>query len=127
MASLTIRNLPRELIDRIKAHARAEGRSMEQELRRLLSQHYQPQSEAEDSTSPARPTARCRRCGGQRLEPGSMQSTGKLYFRPANTKFLTLKTADVPIRANICLDCGAVELLGDVSKARALTDRKEPY
>ncbi len=70
---------------------------------------------------------KCYRCGGERLEPGQMQSTGKIYFRPENAKFLTMKSANIPVNANICLDCGAIELVAEVEKAQMLTDRKAAY
>lgn len=66
---------------------------------------------------------KCLRCGCARLEPGAIQSTGRIYFRPANSSFWTFKTADVPINANICLECGTVELVGDVKKAESLVGR----
>jgi len=69
---------------------------------------------------------KCLRCGGERLEPGALQSTGKIYFRPANSSFWSFRTADVPVEANICLDCGTVELIGDVKKAEALVGRATP-
>ena len=40
MATLTIRNLPVDLVERIKARAGRQGRSMEQEVRDLLMDHY---------------------------------------------------------------------------------------
>lgn len=66
---------------------------------------------------------KCFRCGSVRLEPGAIQSTGRIYFRPANSSFWTLRTADVPVEANICLECGTVELVGDVKKAESLIGR----
>ncbi len=122
MASLTIRNLPSALVQRIKAAARAAGRSMEQELRELLQATFGDPAGSADDGSP-----RCRRCGSRELEPGHVQSTGKVYFRPQNAKFLTLRTADILLHANICLACGLVELVGDVTKARALTERAQPH
>ncbi|MGI9280857.1 MAG: FitA-like ribbon-helix-helix domain-containing protein [Endozoicomonas sp.] len=44
MATLTIRNLPADLIDRLKASAKASNRSMEQEVRELLETRYQQKS-----------------------------------------------------------------------------------
>ena len=70
---------------------------------------------------------KCLHCGSGRLEPGSIQSTGAIYFRPDNAKFMTLKTADIRVTANICLDCGAVVLLGDPAKVEALTQRAQPH
>lgn len=40
MATLTIRNLPVDLVERIKARAGRQGRSMEQEVRDLLMEHF---------------------------------------------------------------------------------------
>lgn len=40
MATLTIRNLPKDLVERLKAAAARNKRSMEQEVRELLHQHY---------------------------------------------------------------------------------------
>ncbi|WP_422462618.1 MULTISPECIES: FitA-like ribbon-helix-helix domain-containing protein [unclassified Endozoicomonas] len=45
MATLTIRNLPDELIERLKASAKAGNRSMEQEVRELLEARYQKKSD----------------------------------------------------------------------------------
>ncbi len=69
----------------------------------------------------------CGRCGAEQIEPGTVQSTGAIYFRPVNARFLTMKTADIRIKANICLECGAIELVGDLEKARQLTQRQEAY
>lgn len=40
LATLTIRNLPEELVERLKSAARENGRSMEQEVRTLLQRRY---------------------------------------------------------------------------------------
>lgn len=40
MATLTIRNVPDDLVKRIKSVARSKGRSMEQELRELIKARY---------------------------------------------------------------------------------------
>lgn len=40
MATLTIRNVPDEVVDRIKSSAEMAGRSMEQEVRALLEARY---------------------------------------------------------------------------------------
>lgn len=45
MSTLTIRNLPEDLIERVKASAARHGRSMEQELRDLLQSRYPRRSE----------------------------------------------------------------------------------
>ncbi|MBE9063512.1 hypothetical protein [cf. Phormidesmis sp. LEGE 11477] len=46
MASLTIRNLPDEVVQRIKTLASMKGHSMEQEVRELLETRYASKSEA---------------------------------------------------------------------------------
>ncbi len=40
MGAITVRNLPDDVIDRLKQAAAANGRSMEQEVRDLLEQRY---------------------------------------------------------------------------------------
>jgi plasmid stability protein len=47
MATLTIRNLPDEVRDRIRREAAEHGRSMEAEVRRTLSEHYRHRLSAE--------------------------------------------------------------------------------
>jgi hypothetical protein len=59
------------------------------------------------------------------MEPGGVQSRGWLYFRPTNCTFWTL-TPSVAIQAFLCLDCGNLELVGDVKKAEALVGRGKP-
>jgi hypothetical protein len=63
---------------------------------------------------------KCLRCGGAQLQPGKIKSTGKIWFKPAKTKFLTLKTSNVDLQASLCLDCGTIDLTGDPGKAKAL-------
>ena len=43
-----------------------------------------------------------------------------------NAKFFTLQSGDVSVKANICVDCGAIELIGDVRKVQALIGRAKP-
>jgi len=45
MATLTIRNVPDDLVERLKEAAERSGRSMEQEVRELLSQRYMMRGE----------------------------------------------------------------------------------
>jgi len=63
----------------------------------------------------------CLSCGSSSLEPGRVQSTGLLYFRPTNPRIMTVRTADIPVQASMCLDCGAIDLGGEVNKARQLS------
>jgi len=66
----------------------------------------------------------CPNCSGTNIELGHLSSTGKVYFRPEHTKFLKLKTANVDVAANICMDCGNIVLTADTEKIKALQDEK---
>ena len=68
---------------------------------------------------------KCPSCGSENLEPGGIQSTGQLYFRPKNAKFLSLKTGNIKIEGNICTECGCIMLIGDKAKAMALVTGKD--
>lgn len=46
MATITIRNLPDDVVERLKAAAERNGRSMEQELRALIQERYMSKAEA---------------------------------------------------------------------------------
>jgi predicted nucleic-acid-binding Zn-ribbon protein len=63
---------------------------------------------------------KCLRCGGTNVKPSELQSTGKIYNRPEDAKFSTIFTTGAPVSALTCFDCGHVELLVDVNKAKAL-------
>ncbi len=78
--------------------------------------------------NPGEPPAgsrRCLRCGGKRMEPGDLHTHGGLSFHPANSTFWTL-TPNVAIQAFLCLDCGNLELVGDVKKAEGLIGQGKP-
>ncbi len=63
---------------------------------------------------------KCLRCGGTNLELGSIQSNGRVCFRPNKAKFLSIRSADVCVKANICIDCGHMEFFGDAKKTKLL-------
>jgi hypothetical protein len=63
---------------------------------------------------------KCFRCGSTKDTSGWMQSTGKMYFRPDHVKFLTPKTADISVNGSMCLECGSIELVGDLKKLQSL-------
>jgi predicted nucleic-acid-binding Zn-ribbon protein len=67
----------------------------------------------------------CPSCNGTNMEAGSLSATGKIHFRPEDAKFFKLKTANVDVAANLCLDCGYVALTADTEKVKSLLDRKE--
>ena len=68
---------------------------------------------------------KCPSCGSENLEPGKIESTGRVYFRPKNTKFLTLKNPNIEIEGNICTECGHVMLVADKGKTKSLVSNKE--
>ncbi len=66
----------------------------------------------------------CPICGGRNMEAGVIHSTGKLHFRPEHAKFLKMKTANVDVKADLCLDCGHISLTGDVETVKGLTEQE---
>ena len=68
---------------------------------------------------------KCIRCGGTQLASGWAQSTGKMYFRPDKVSFFAPRTADLSVTGLMCLDCGTIELVGDLNKAQSLIKRSE--
>lgn len=65
----------------------------------------------------------CQRCGGTQLEPGTLGSSG-VVFRPQNTKFFSLKTNDIVLKANMCVECGHVEFVGDPRALQSLLGKQ---
>jgi hypothetical protein len=63
---------------------------------------------------------KCIRCESSQLASGWVQSTGKMYFRPKKVNFFAPKTADLSVTGFMCTDCGAIELKGDINKAKSL-------
>jgi hypothetical protein len=63
---------------------------------------------------------KCIRCGSAQLAPGWIQSTGKVYFRPDKAKLFALNTADIAVNGRMCVECGTLEIVGDLSKAQKL-------
>ena len=62
----------------------------------------------------------CPICQHDELIDGTVQSTGKVLFRPKKTKFWTWREGNVPIESRMCSRCGATLLFGDVKKLDAL-------
>ena len=67
----------------------------------------------------------CSRCGSSKLESGRVQSTGRIHFHFENPRFLTMHTGYVPILSTICLDCGNIDLAGEVTKARRISKQEQ--
>lgn len=66
----------------------------------------------------------CSRCGGE-MSGGALFSGLRTSFRPHDSKFLTLETGDVMMKAMMCRDCGVIEMVGDASKLRRLTSEPD--
>lgn len=63
----------------------------------------------------------CARCGGSNLEAGELMEQGRVVFRTANAGFLkSLVFGNINIKAKMCLDCGDIQLTGDVARAREI-------
>jgi hypothetical protein len=73
----------------------------------------------------------CYRCGSASLESGSVLNGDlpTLAFLPGKVRMrfwkFYLRRPVIQIAARICLDCGTIELTGDVAKVRALLGRPE--
>ncbi len=70
---------------------------------------------------------RCPCCSSENLEPGKIHSTGNISFKAENTRFLSMQTSNIPLHANMCMDCGYVMLIADLGKAHKLVQRREAY
>ena len=68
---------------------------------------------------------KCLRCGSDNLTPANFESTGKIYSRPKDAKLVSVLTTGVVVDANLCLDCGYVELHVDADRARAIKKEAE--
>ena len=68
-------------------------------------------------------TDKCYRCSSTNLEAGTLKSTGGLSFYPKKPKFMSWRTSKIAIITNMCLDCGFIEIVGDLNKAHKLMPR----
>ncbi len=59
------------------------------------------------------------------MVPGQLKGQARLTSYPTGAPFWTLALSDVPVSAMMCLDCGFIELRGDVERARQLLHRNE--
>lgn len=62
----------------------------------------------------------CPACGHGEMIQGRLQSTGRLYFKPAKTRFFTFHEAMIPTEALMCSACGHVQLFADTDKLEKL-------
>lgn len=68
-------------------------------------------------------SAKCRHCGSDELQEGTLNSTGRVGFRPSHSRFMVLRTADIEVKAELCMRCGTVQLTGDFEKMKALAEQ----
>lgn len=66
-------------------------------------------------------SSRCAVCGHSVLVDGTIQGTGRLYFRPDKTKFWVFSEALVPTRSRVCTACGYIQIHADTSKLNKLS------
>ena len=63
----------------------------------------------------------CLWCEGDKLVEGRLQSTGVIYFKPKETKFLVMADSLVSIQARVCSDCGYIDLYADTKKLKKIS------
>ena len=93
-------------------------------MHRLLGEHVDSISSEERGLTMS-DSKTCSRCGGATLEAGRVQSTGRVNFHFEEPRFLTALTGHIPIFSTMCLDCGTIDLSGDVSKARKISKQNK--
>lgn len=64
--------------------------------------------------------AKCAICGNGELADGQIQGTGRIFFRPATSKFWVFSEALVPTTAKVCTACGHVQMHADTAKLNLL-------
>jgi excisionase family DNA binding protein len=64
--------------------------------------------------------AKCAICGNGELADGQIQGTGRIFFRPAKSKFWVLSEGLVPTSAKVCTACGHVQMHADTAKLKLL-------
>lgn len=61
---------------------------------------------------------KCMKCGSRKFTKGRTNAS----FFCTEAKFLKFKFPTVNVSAKMCLDCGFIELTGDVKKVKYLTE-----
>lgn len=64
----------------------------------------------------------CLQCGGSDLESGVLKAENPVYLHLDNTPFFTF-VSRVPIKTMMCMNCGAIQLVGEVSEAKRILKR----
>jgi excisionase family DNA binding protein len=62
----------------------------------------------------------CAACGHSVLVEGRLQGAGKLYFKPAESRFWVWDHSLVETGARVCTACGYIQLHADTSKLKRL-------
>lgn len=66
----------------------------------------------------------CSICGNSELVEGKVQGTGRLYFKPAKTKFFVFSESLVGLTSKMCSACGHIQMFGDTDKMSRLKPEK---
>jgi excisionase family DNA binding protein len=69
-------------------------------------------------------TESCSVCGNSELIEGKLQGTGRLYFKPAKTKFFVFAESLVGLNTKMCSACGYIQMFGDTDKMDRLKPEK---
>ncbi len=70
--------------------------------------------------------AKCATCGNSEFAEGRLQGTGRLYFKPAKTKFWVFEESLIPAQAWMCTACGHIQLFADTEKLARLQPEQLP-
>jgi ferredoxin-like protein FixX len=54
------------------------------------------------------------------MAEGTLQSTGRVYFKAKKARFWTFDENMVEVRARVCVECGYIDLYADTSKLKRL-------
>jgi excisionase family DNA binding protein len=65
-------------------------------------------------------TEKCSVCGNSELLDGRLQGTGRLYFKPAKTKFFVFAESLVGLTSKMCTACGFIQMFGNTEKLSKL-------
>ena len=71
-----------------------------------------------------RAAGRCVACGHTMLVDGRVQTSGRLYFKPAKSSFWVLHEAVVPTQARACPACGHIQFYIEPEKLKKLKPRE---
>ncbi len=59
---------------------------------------------------------KCIKCGSTEIVPGGMNTLGGMSFVPENEKHSPGRIGRINLSADMCLDCGFVEISGKVNR-----------